>query len=132
MIIEQPGTELATLLGQTLPEDALPSKHYPGETRLLVPTVRTCLAAGESFQLKVVLLGAEAEEASLYWKPLTGKSFRREQLTHIARGVYTVTLSPELVADDFEYYVQVSTGTNKTLVFPATAPLRNQTVVIMP
>ena len=132
MIIEQPGTELATLLGHTLPEDAQPSKHYPGETRLLVPTVRTCLAAGESFQLKVVLLGAEAEEASLHWKPLTGKSFRREQLTHIARGVYTVTLSPELVADDFEYYVQVSTGTNKTLVFPATAPLMNQTVVIVP
>ena len=51
-------------------------------------------------------------------------------LSHVARGVWTVTLPPAATRADFEYLVQVTTGKNQLLHFPATAPEMNQTVVV--
>jgi hypothetical protein len=41
-----------------------------------------------------------------------------------------VTLPPAATRADFEYLVQVTTGKNQLLHFPATAPEMNQTVVV--
>jgi hypothetical protein len=129
--IEDPGKELAQILGRELPAEALPSKEYPGEVQLIVPTVRTCLLAGEPLKLKVILLGDKAKRATFYWKQLGDQTYQDLVLTHVAGGIYTATLAPKSIAQDFEYYVQVESKRNGTLVFPSTAPEMNQTVVVM-
>jgi len=57
-------------------------------------------------------------------------AFTEIPLSHVARGVWTVTLPPAATRADFEYLVQVTTGKNQLLHFPATAPEMNQTVVV--
>ena len=52
-------------------------------------------------------------------------------LSHVARGVYSVVLTSEQIAGDFEYHIKATGGDGKTLLFPATAPELNQTVVVM-
>ena len=59
------------------------------------------------------------------------QTYQNLELTHVAGGVFKATLIPERITQDFEYYVQVETKKNGTLVFPATAPEMNQTVVVI-
>ena len=50
VLLTEPGQELAKLLGEDLPADAMPSKQYAGQPRLFVPEVRTGIVAGETLQ----------------------------------------------------------------------------------
>jgi len=135
-----PGEELAKILGEPLPADAMPAKGYQGEPRLIVPVVRTCLVAGEPLKLTVLMLGVKNPDAALYWRPLGTGQFAKVALKHVERGVYTVTLPAEATKADFEYYVeahyQVATRLDGTHLmgrstFPPTAPALNQTVVVV-
>ncbi len=98
---------------------------------MLVPVVRTGLIAGEPLRLKVIVLGGKPQVAALHWRPLGTGEFAEVPLTHVARGVYAVSLPPEAVKDDFEYYVEAQIG-GADLKFPPTAPRLNQTVVVTP
>jgi len=131
MYIEKPGRELADILGEDLPEVAMPSDDFPGTTRMFLPTVRTCLSVGEPLKLKVILLNGKPGDAGLYWRPMGGTNFNKKALKHINRGVYSVTLSSEDTKIDLEYYVKIVTERGEKLLFPTTAPALNQTVVIM-
>jgi hypothetical protein len=52
-------------------------------------------------------------------------------LTHIARGVYSVTIpARQIKITDLEYHIKVTVGDGRSLYFPATAPHINQTVVV--
>ncbi len=62
----EPGRELAKMLGEPLPLDALPSQQYEGEPRLIVPTVRTGVTAGEPLRLTVIAMGSDPREAALF------------------------------------------------------------------
>lgn len=74
----------------------------------------------------------DAEQAVLKWKPLGDGDFLEEPVMHMGRGVYAVSISSaSLGAQDFEYYLEAETD-GERLVYPATAPLLNQSVVIMP
>jgi len=95
-----------------------------------VPTVRTLLSSDEPLHVNVIIPGAPAKQAFLYWKPLGGTAFQKAALTHVARGVYDDTVAPDAIQGDFEYYVQAASGADKALRFPATAPELNQTVVV--
>ena len=128
-MLRAPGQELARLLGEDLPADALPSKDYAGQPRLFVPEVRTNIMAGEALKLTVIVLGGKPDAGELCWRPLGGDAFAKVPLQHVARGVHTVTLPVEAVKADFEYYVQATVG-GRSLVFPVTAPAMNQTVVV--
>jgi hypothetical protein len=130
VLLTQPGRELARLLGDDLPADALPSTQYAGPPRLFVPEVRTGIVAGEAFKLTVIVLGAKPQAGELCWRPLGGDAFAKTPLVHVARGVYTVALPAEAVKADFEYHVQ-ATADGKSLIFPSTAPAMNQTVVVV-
>jgi len=125
----QPGRELAKLLGEDLPADAEPSRAYTDPARMFVRDVRTGLDRGEPFELEVVVLGDRPQAAELRWRPLGAREFLSAPLTHVARGVYHVALPADAVTNDFEYHVRATVG-GKTLVFPATAPAINQTVVV--
>jgi hypothetical protein len=132
-LLMQPGRELSEILGEALPADAMPASSHDGPARLIVPTVRTSLAASEDLRLKVIALGLDKPAGSaLYWRPLGKGEFAQVPLAHVARSVYSVRLPASQIAGrDIEYYVQVSAGGNAAR-FPVTAPAINQAVVVLP
>ncbi|MCK4337697.1 MAG: hypothetical protein KAX11_07120, partial [Candidatus Aminicenantes bacterium] len=107
MHIDPISKELKAISGKDLPEDAMPSKKYPGKVRMFVPTIRTCLEAGEPLHLKIILLGDKSRKAFLYWKPIGENNFEKLKLTYVERGVYRVTIPSEAITEDFEYYIQM-------------------------
>ena len=132
-LLTQPGRELEKILGQDLPADAMPSKPYEGSLRIIVPTVRSSLAAGEELKLKVIILAQkQPKDAFLYWRPMGTNNYTMVALTHITRGVYSVTIpAREIKETDLEYHIKVTFEDNHAIYFPATAPNINQTVVVI-
>ena len=128
-LLTAPGQELAGLMGEELPADAMPSKQYVGESRLFVLDTRPDIAAGEPLRLKVILLGPPPHDAAIHWRPLGPGPYSTISLNHVARGVYTAPFPAEATKTDFEYYVQATVG-DQPLVFPKTAPQCNHTVVV--
>ncbi len=117
------------LLGEKLPEDCYPSMSYQGKSRIIVPTVRSILERNEPLRVQVIIMAQQAvEKATLHWRPLGGGDYQTVPLRHLARGVYTVMLPGG--QSDFEYHIQAETAGGKSLLWPATAPDRNQTVVV--
>ncbi len=130
VIVDQPSRQLADALG-ALPPDAVPPRRYQGKPRLIVPTVRSLLAKGESLKLTVILLDNEPpREIAFYWRPLGRGPFRRKLAGHVAKAIYEVQLPS--TGDDFEYYIKARTFEGNQVIWPAAAPTINQTVVIMP
>lgn len=125
--------KLETLLGRPVPADCLPEKQYNGPAKLIVPAVRTLLQQGEPLDLKIIALThIPPEEISLYWRRLgTKNDFENVTARHIERGVYRVTIPSGDIETDFEYYIEMDNQGEK-VVFPATAPAQNQTVVVVP
>ena len=125
--------KLEKLLGEPLPADTKPWKDYRGPNRVIVPTARGNLMAGEDLKLKVIILaGQQPQEAVLCWRPMGGGEYKKAALIHIARGVYSVTVPAEQIKDcDLEYHVMVNLADGQRIYFPATAPRFNQTVVVM-
>jgi hypothetical protein len=84
--------------------------------------------------LKAILLDQQPpRKFTLHYRPLGHGQFAALELTHVARGVYRAQIpaqKPEVVA--WEYFLQAETSAGQSLVFPATAPTINQTVVIVP
>ncbi len=130
VVLQKPGEELAAILGADLPAEAMPSNRYTGVPRLIVPTVRTGIAAGESLTIKAIVLGIEPREVDLYWRPLGEGEFNRVAMRRLPRGGYIVTLPAADLTGDLEYYVEAK-DSRATLKFPATAPQRNQSVVVV-
>ena len=56
-------------------------------------------------------------------------NFQKINLDHQARAVYSVTLPPAS-GEDMEYYIEAEMADGNKLVWPATAPGLNQTVVV--
>jgi len=115
-----------------LPAAANVSSRYQGEPRIIVPTLRSVFAKGEKPTLKVLVLdNADPTTAALFWRTLGVGEFRELPLRHLARGVYQVTMPP--VSDEgTEYYIRVKTASGKPLVWPATAPGINFTILQIP
>jgi hypothetical protein len=126
---EKPGEELARLLGGELPAEAELAMSYGGPARFVVPTVRTSLEEGEPLRLKVMILsGGAPAEPRLYWRELGKGGFTAVPLEPVARGVYKVELAAPRA--DVEYYL-AALADGKQIVFPATAPALNQTVIVL-
>ena len=135
-LLTEPGKELAATLGSAdgvLPPDAIPQKQYEGAARIIVPTVRGSIKAGESLRLKVILLATEQpRKASVFFRPMGRGTFAEAPLEHVGRRVYGTTIAWDAMqGQDFEYYVKASFSDDTQLVFPATAPKINQTVVLI-
>lgn len=133
-LLEKPAKELAELLGENLPAEAQPSYGYRGPLRVIVPTVRSSIAAGETLVLKIILLAEQPpREATLHSRSLGEGKFARTKLTHIARGVYSAKL-PALAENEtgLEYYIEAVPRKGRAVYFPSTAPEMNQTLVVQP
>jgi len=128
-LFEAHDKEISEALGAPLPAEATPSTHFDGAARIIVPTVRTQIDAGESLKLKVIVLdNQDAKTATLFWRELGHGGFQKVDLTHVARSVYSVSLPA--AGHDCEYYISAKTAAGENLVWPPTAPAQNQTVVI--
>jgi hypothetical protein len=137
-LLTEPGEELAKILGEDLPVEAMPVADYQGPPRIFLPTVRTCLKKGEPLRLEVRALG-EGIRPTLYWRPLGSGEFAAVAWADVSRGVYRFEIPGAALADDFEYYVEaevepvtaeVSAAAGR-LLLPSTAPQLNQTVVVV-
>ena len=125
----KPGEELKTLLGGPLPAPAELPAEYSGPARVVVPAVRTIVAAGEPLALKAMVLAADPPASvRLCWRPLGAGKFAAIGMEHTARNTYRVSL-PAL-AGDIEYYIEAQVD-GRDVFFPVTAPSLNHTVVVM-
>lgn len=133
-LLDQPGAELAALLGGELPPEARPTIPYRGPSRLVVPTTRASYGPGEPLSLTVLLLSEQMPKGGrLHWRTLGRGGFQSVPLEHVTRGVYRVDFPTLATAEtDLEYYVEMTDFRGKRLRFPATAPRINQTLVRMP
>ncbi len=120
---------LSEMLEKDISDEVVLTKDYQGEPRLIVPTVRTLLNEGESLTLKVIILDNHPAKSAVFrWRPLGAGAYREIRLKHVARAVYSASLPA--VAEDIEYYLKAETSQGKELIWPATAPEMNQTVVV--
>lgn len=125
---EKPGVELQKILGGEAQNEAFLSKVYLGSPRIIVPALRGSLDPGETLKLKVIVLAkGQPASAQLFWRGIGKGKFTPVRLRKVARGVYTVTV-PNADAD-IEYYIRV-TADGQDVIFPATAPALNQTVIV--
>ena len=128
-LLDEHDQEIVTSLGTPLPGEAAPSLEYNGAARIIVPTVRTQVEPGESLNLNVIVLDRQpAKTAVLFWRKLGRGGYKKVNLKHVARAVYSVTLPA--AKEDFEYYISARTVSGEDLVWPATAPEQNQSVVL--
>ena len=97
--------------------------------RLVVMTARTAVAKGETLTLKIIALDKQPVKAIVVNIRSLGRGdWQSIPVTHVARAVYKAELPA--VEDDFEYRVEAVSADGKTLMWPATAPTMNQTVVV--
>jgi len=115
-----------------LPPGIHPSLEYRGPPRLIVPTVRSITAPGETVAVRVLVLDSLApRKVTLQWRPLGEKRFRAVAARHLGRAVYEAELPP---AKDqtLEYRVEALTAGGESLVWPPGSPQSNQTLVPLP
>lgn len=119
---------LAKTLGEPLPKEVELTNTYSGPARIIAPTVRTQVKPGEAPRLKAIVLdNARPLETVLYWRPIGAKSWSKAGFKNVGRATYELTLPP--AKNSFEYYMVARTERGK-LVWPASAPTINQTVVV--
>jgi hypothetical protein len=128
--------ELAKLLGAPLPDPVQLRRSYQGLARIIVPDPRSLIEANEKLAMNVMLLTPRPSDGlpsgSLFWRELGRGKFRKSPLAHVARSVYRA----EFPAFDgktsaVEWYIQMTEGAAE-LCFPATAPILNQSFVVLP
>jgi hypothetical protein len=120
---------LEKVLGEPLPEAARPWKEYRGNPRLVVMNGRTALDQGEIQSLEIIALDQNPVKSVVVMiRPLGKGKWKIVEARHFARAVWTASLPS--ATEDFEYQVVATTTTGSKLVWPATVPALNQTVVI--
>ena len=126
------GATLTSALGEPLPADVQPTQRYQGPPRLIVPTIRSTAAEGDTLPLRIIVLDQQPPRGvKLHWRTMGTGEYAVVDFQHVARGVHTVNLPP-ISSAGLEYYVKVTTGDGQQLVFPPTAPQLNQTIVALP
>ncbi len=116
-------------LGSALSPEARPSKDYTGPARILVPTVRSVVRRGETLTVPVMVLDSGVlSTTAVHFRAMGKGKWHKLPLTHVGRAVFKVELPR--AEEAFEYYVTAETTSGHKLVWPATAPQLNQTVVV--
>jgi hypothetical protein len=100
-------------------------------TRLILPTVRSLAVKGEPLRLRILALDRQpVERVVVHIRSLGNGEWREIPAAHLGRAVFRAEL-PE-AEEDFEYWISTVSADGLSLVWPATAPEINQTVVVMP
>jgi hypothetical protein len=116
---------ITAALGGPLPPSCAPATTWDGPAMLKLLTVRSTVNRGEPLTLRIIALGKQpVSSVTVHVRPLGSGDWQTVPAMHVARAVYEARLPA--AEDDFEYYVTAG----KDLVWPATAPQINQSVVI--
>jgi hypothetical protein len=117
------GPSISGKIGKPFP------REYLGAPRIIVTCVRSIAARGESLTLKIMALSdPNVKSVSIRVRPLGKGAWKAIEARHIARSVWNATLPA--AKEDFEYQVVAKTMSGKELIWPASAPAINQTVVV--
>lgn len=132
-ILTKHDATIEKILGQPFSGEIMPSQQYSGPARIIVPTVRSLVEPGENLRLKVIIIGqtvdADVPSGNLFWRPLGHGAYSKVSLRNVSRRVYEVILPSQRKSSIIEYYIKTQCG-DKNLVYPATAPAMNQTVIV--
>ena len=130
-VFEQPAREIEQALGRERPAETRLGRTYVGPERLVLPTDRTALEAGEPLRVEAIVMGeGQARSVHLAWRPMGEGSWSEAPLRHVARGVWRIDLpSP---AGDIEYAVEAVSGTGRALEVPPGGRDAPRTVVLVP
>lgn len=94
-ILSQHDAALTKLLGYDLPLSAWPACDYAGPARILVPTVRSSVAASEPLKVRVLLVSEQPPgDATVRWRWLGESEYHEASLQHVARRIYEASLPP--------------------------------------
>lgn len=130
-LIEEPAKALAGILGTPLPESSQLRPTFQGAPRLIVPTKRSLLDAGEAFECRAVLLDrTPAKTVTFHWRKLGEEKFSSYTLSPV-RQTYFGTIPASNFGDDFEYYVEAQLSGGEVLRWPPTAPMINHAVMLL-
>lgn len=130
-MLDTPEKELEALLGEVLPREALLPDTYTGETRVVVPAIRTSRRPGEALDLEVLTLSPEpVAKVVLHWRVMGEGDYTQQTFDPVARGVYHGRFASFPGNDDIEYYIEAVTADNASVYWPASAPDINQTVIV--
>jgi hypothetical protein len=130
-VFEQPAREIQQALGRGLPAEARLGRAYVGPERLVVPTDRTALEAGEPLRLEAVVLGeAKARSVQIAWRPMGKGAWSEAPFRHVGRGVWRLDLPAP--AADLEYAVEAVSAAGAALRVPAGGREAPRTVVLVP
>jgi hypothetical protein len=117
------GPAVAKAVGKPLPKD------YKGAPRIIVAPVRSVVGMGEALTLKIIILDKKpVRRVDIKVRPLGGK-WQNIPAINVTSSVFKAVLQP--ASEDFEYQVIAQTAAGTKLIWPATAPEMNQTVIIM-
>jgi len=121
--------KLEEWLGAPLPPESAVSSAYRGKPRMFLSTSRTQMAAGQPQELRpFVLSSAKCVGINLYWRPLGQGEFQKVVAAHRNRQAYRVSLPPRS-GGTVEYYLEARLEDGLNVLWPATAPRMNQTVI---
>lgn len=132
-VIGATGARLEAALGTPLPGACAAPKQFTGKPRLIVPTLRGSVESGEELRVRMIVLAAGSpREVALFWRPLGRGEFRRLAASHVGRGVHEARLTVQgSDGAGVEWYAKAVTANGESIVYPATAPELNQTVVVV-
>ena len=120
---------LEKALGQPLPADCAPTMSYAGPGRIIVPTVRTSVAAGQPLVLRIIALDSPrpVRSVNLRVRPLGRGEWQAVPAVHLGRAVWRA----ELLAtrEDFEYLVEADRADGGKLRWPIGEPQAPLTVI---
>ncbi len=134
--ITEPEAALRGWLGvDSLPADALPPKSFDAslDSRVIVPTARTTLAANETFATRALVLSSSdcgsGATVAVYARPLgSADGFQAHAMTQAAAGRCVFELDQDAAAqppfdDDFEWWIgaNLTSPVAKVAAFPTHA-----------
>jgi len=121
--------ELVKLSGKALPAAAALSTVYTGPAKLTLLTTRSSSAKNEILSLTILALDQNPVKSVLVKsRPLGGGEWKVASAIHRTRAIYQATLPRAM--DDFEYHIEAVTHDGKHMLWPASAPIMNQTIVV--
>ena len=98
----------------------------PGySSRLTAPK---CLPVSRRSCARLFFPAVKCEGVALYWRSLGQGTFRKVAADHRARQAYRVNL-PAQTEGAVEYYLEAALEDGRKVLWPATAPEINQTVI---
>jgi hypothetical protein len=120
---------ITQMLGEPLPAEAALSTAYRGTPRIYVSAKRTQVKIGEDQEVRACVLSAsKCTGVKLHWRALGGGEFHQVAAAYKARQMYNVKL-PAQSPGTVEYYLEAALEDGQKVVWPATAPAINQTVI---